>query len=152
MSRISVSNIAKGLLVLFPLFPLAAQTTDKATERALFKIEDEFAAAVVKRDAKALERLTAPNWVYSDESGVMNRAQGIKAFTSGPDSVTQASNEGMRAFVYGNTAVVIGVLRLKGRGPKGVFDRRYRYTDTWVKLDGQWKCVAAQDYLMPDKR
>lgn len=127
----------------------AAQSGSKAVERELFRIEDEFARAVVKRDAKALGRIVAPRWVYSDESGVMGRADGIKAFTSGTDTVTEASNSDMRAMVYGNSAVVIGILHLKGRGPSGPFDRRYRYTDTWVKLDGRWQCVAAQDYLMP---
>jgi ketosteroid isomerase-like protein len=73
-------------------------------------------------------------------------------FTSGADTVHAASNEGMRAFIYGNSAVVIGVLRMKGRGPKGPFDNRYRYTDSWAMIDGQWRCVASQDYLMPAKR
>ncbi|MEO8334891.1 MAG: nuclear transport factor 2 family protein [bacterium] len=125
---------------------------NRDVEKVLFKLEDDFTAAVVKRDAKALGRLVAPKWVYSDESGVMPRDEGIKAFTSGSDTVTSASNAEMRALVYPNTAVVIGILQLKGRGPSGPFTRRYRYTDTWVLLDGRWQCVASQDYLMPEKK
>ncbi len=121
----------------------------QATEKILYKLEDDFAAAVVKRDVKSIERLAAPKWVYSDESGVMERAAAIKAFTSGPDSVTAASNEKMRAIVYGKTAVVVGILHLKGKGPKGTFDNRYRFTDTWMELDGRWQIIAAQDYLIP---
>src|SRR4051812_7344049 len=144
---------AKGLLFLFllVLFPLSVVRAQSA-EQKLFKLENDWTQAVIKRDVKLMERLTAPKWVYSDESGVMERAAGIKAFTSGPDTVTSASNEGMRAFVYGNSAVVIGVLRMKGHGAKGAFDNRYRYTDTWVLTDGQWRCVASQDYLMPAKK
>jgi ketosteroid isomerase-like protein len=149
----SVGRRAKDLLVLvlLALFiaPVAvAQRTD-VTERLLYKLENDFAAAVVRRDAKALYKLTSPRWVYSDESGVMGQAAGIKTFTAGPDTVKEATNEDMRAFVYGKTAVVIGILRLKGRGPKGPFDNRYRYTDTWMQIDGRWQCIAAQDYLMP---
>ena len=55
----------------------------------------------------------------------------------------------MRALVYDRSAVVIGELVMKGRGPKGAFTNRYRYTDTFVKLDGRWQCIASQDYLMP---
>ncbi len=152
MSHSSESRRLHLLLLLFALSvspPAAAQGSTKAAEQALYRIEDEFARAVVRRDAKALGRIVAPNWVYSDESGVMGRAEGIKVFTSGTDTVTSATNSGMRAMVYGDAAVVIGILRMKGRGPSGPFDRRYRYTDTWVKLDGRWQCVAAQDYLMP---
>jgi ketosteroid isomerase-like protein len=127
----------------------ASSANEKAIERVLFRIEDAWAQAVVRRDAKALDRLIAPRWVYSDESGVMDRAAGIAAFTSGADTVHEASNADMRANVYGNAAVVTGILRMKGRGPGGPFDRRYRYTDTWVRLDGRWQAVASQDYLIP---
>ena len=153
-----VPGAARDLLVLFTLFftlfaaPLHAQANTKATEQALFKLEDAFANAVVRRDPAALGRIVAPKWVYSDESGVMERDAAIKVFTSGTDTVTAASNERMRALVYDNTAVVIGILVMKGRGPKGAFTNRYRYTDTWAKIDGQWRCIASQDYLMPSAK
>jgi ketosteroid isomerase-like protein len=130
--------------------PSAARASPTATERELYRVEDAWAQAVVRRDAKALGRLIAPRWVYSDESGLMDRAAGIAAFVSGTDTVTEASNADMRANVYGTAAVVTGILRMKGRGPRGPFDRRYRYTDTWVRMNGRWQAVASQDYLMPE--
>jgi hypothetical protein len=139
------------LLLVSPLPSVRAQQSQDV-EKTLFKLEDDFTVAVVKRDPKALGKLVAPKWVYSDESGVMQRQEGIKAFTSGTDTVTRASNADMHALVYPNSAVVIGVLRLEGRGPSGPFTRRYRYTDTWVLLDGRWQCVASQDYLMPERK
>jgi ketosteroid isomerase-like protein len=128
----------------------ARGSSTAAAERELYRVEDAWAQAVVRRDAKALGRLIAPRWVYSDESGLMDRAAGIAAFVSGTDTVTEASNADMRANVYGNAAVVTGILRMKGRGPSGPFDRRYRYTDTWVRMDGRWQAVASQDYLIPE--
>jgi ketosteroid isomerase-like protein len=145
---------ARDLLLLFLLLlfatPIRAQKGD--AEKALFRLEDDFAQAVVKRDARALGRIVAPKWVYSDESGVMERGEGIKAFTSGSDTVTRASNANMRALIYGDAAVVIGVLQMNGRGPKGPFVHRYRYTDAWAKIDGRWQCIASQDYLMPNAK
>ncbi len=146
--RAKSRNLHLTLFLLFPLFTAQAQTA----EQTLFKLENDFVQAVIKRDPKGLEKLTAPKWVYSDESGVMNRAEGIKVFTSGTDTVKTGSNENMKAFVYGNSAVVIGILRLKGSGPKGAFDNRYRYTDAWALIDGQWRCIGSQDYLIPAKR
>ena len=134
------------------LFATPALAQKSSAEQTLYRLENDFANAVVKRDAKALRRIVAPRWVYSDESGVMEREAGIKAFTSGTDTVREASNEKMRALVYGNSAVVIGILQMKGRGPKGPFTNRYRYTDAWVLSDGRWQCVASQDYLMPAAR
>ena len=143
-----------AVLFLLPLgLPLGrAAAQPSPDERALFTLEDEFAGATIHRDAATLRRLTAPKWVYSDETGVMAREAGIRAFTTGADTVREAGNERMRAILYGNTAVVIGVLRLAGHGPKGAFTHRYRYTDTWMKLDGRWQCIASQDYLMPELR
>jgi hypothetical protein len=42
-----------------------------------------------------------------------------------------------------------GWLVVRGRGANGAFDRRYRFTDTWVKRAGRWQIVAAQDYVAP---
>lgn len=157
MSRTSASRSAgrvliASALVAFAAVPACAQASSKADEQALFRLENDWTRAVVKRDAAIMHRLTAPKWVYSDESGVMEREAGIKAFTTGTDTVREASNEAMRALVYDRSAVVIGVLVMKGRGAKGAFTNRYRYTDTWAKLDGRWECVASQDYLMPDAK
>ena len=158
MSRTSVSSAAtRAMITASFILAIAAnrataQTASKADEQALFKLENDWTLAVVKRDAALMHRLTALKWVYSDESGVMEREAGIKAFTTGSDTVRDASNEKMRALVYDKSAVVIGVLVMKGRGPKGAFTNRYQYTDTWVKLDGRWQCIASQDYLMPETK
>ena len=141
-------------LALAPLRAAAAQrwrdTTDAGPhERALFRIEAEWSRAVIARDAAAIRRVVAPEWVYSDESGTMSREEGIKAFTAGPDTVTQSGNERMRAIVYGNAAVVTGILWMSGRNATGAFRNRYRYTDTFVRINGKWRCIASQDYLIP---
>ncbi len=120
-----------------------------ATQKTLYALENRWAEGVVHRDAATVRRLVAPKWIYSDESGTMNREQGIASFTSGTDTVTSAGNDGMHAIVYGNTAVVTGILWMKGHGAQGPFDHRYRYTDTWMKLGGRWQCIASQDYLLP---
>ena len=162
MSRISASRrtlvvLSKGkdllllaLLIIVPHMATAQMAArQKSDERELFRLENEWAQAVVKRDAATLHRMTAPRWLYSDETGVMEREAGIKAFTTGTDTVRTASNEHMRALLYDNSAVVIGVLVMEGSGANGAFTNRYRYTDSWVKLDGRWQCIASQDYLIP---
>jgi ketosteroid isomerase-like protein len=45
------------------------------------------------------------------------------------------------------------VLAVDGRANGAVYHHRYRFTDTWQKQpDGQWRLVAAQDYLIPMKK
>ena len=128
-----------------------AGSGESATQRLLYALENQWAQGVVRRDAAAVRRLVAPRWIYSDESGTMNREQGIAAFTGGADTVTAAGNDDMHAIVYGNTAIVTGILWMRGHGTAGAFEHRYRYTDTWMKLGGRWQCIASQDYLLPAK-
>ena len=141
------------LAMLLPLPALAAQTPSpspsRAAERTLFRLEDQWTRALVRRDAAAFDRLLAPRFVYTENDQVMTRAQLIDALTRGADTVESAANEDMKAYTYGNTAVVTGWLVVKGRGKDGAFDRRYRYTDTWVNRGGRWQVIAAQDYLVP---
>ena len=67
----------------------------------------------------------------------------------GPERVEWAGNEDMYIHDYGATAVVTGILVVRGTGKDGAFSRRYRYTDTWLRMDGRWRVIAAQDYLRP---
>jgi ketosteroid isomerase-like protein len=130
----------------------AAQRSDtSAVERTLFRLEDDWTRALVRRDAAMFRRLLAPRWVYSDERGTMGKEQLIAELTAGSDTVTAARNEDMRAYVYGDAAVVTGILVTEGRGKDGPFRHRYRYTDTWVRLGGRWQCVASQDYDIPQR-
>jgi ketosteroid isomerase-like protein len=120
-----------------------------ADQRALYRLEDQWAEALVKRDSMFFRRTLARDYVYSDERGVFTKEQVIAEQTSLTDTVTFATNEGMRAIVHGPTAVVVGILVVRGRGKAGPFEHRFRYTDTWAKRDGRWVMVASQDYDIP---
>lgn len=121
-------------------------------ERTLFALEDEWTRALVRRDGAAFDRLLDPSFVYTENDQVMTKAELIRAVVSGSDTVESAGNEEMRAYVHGNTAVVTGWLWMRGRGASGPFDRRFRYTDTWLNRNGRWRVIAAHDYLAPSNR
>src|SRR5258705_416259 len=106
------------------------------------------AAGVVRRDTAMFRRLLVPCFVYTEDSVVMGKDELIRAIRDG-DRVDSASNANMIVHDHGGTAVVTGILRMKGKGPSGAFDRRYRFTDTWLRRDGTWRMIAAQDYLIP---
>ena len=54
--------------------------------------------------------------------------------------------------VYGDSAVVVGVFRSKGLDKGKTYVNRERFVDTWVKINGTWKCVAAVTVLIPAKQ
>jgi hypothetical protein len=131
------------------LAALLAVTVQDADARTLLRLEDEWASALVKRDSVVFNRLLAPGFVYTENDQIMDRATVIQGVVAGPDTVTAAHNEQMQVHRYGPaTAVVTGWLIVRGRNARGAFERRYRFTDTWVKR-GHWQIVAAQDYVAP---
>lgn len=131
-----------------PIFAQAA-IAQSQVERTLLRLEDDWAKALVRRDAGTFRRLLAPRFVYTEDASVMNKEELIRGLTSGTDTVEWAANEGMKVYDYGTTAVVTGILAVKGKGKDGAFDRRYRFTDTWLRRNSRWQVIAAQDYLIP---
>ena len=133
-------------LVVAMLFLAGFQESDT---RALLRLEDDWARALVKRDTVVFQRLLASGFVYTEDDKTMDRTTVLHEVGSGSDTVTAAHNEAMQVHRFGATALVTGWLVVQGRGSSGSFDRRYRFTDTWVKRGGRWQIVGAQDYLVP---
>ena len=143
--------IAVAVLALLPNHlsaqqPKAAPTAD---ERAVLDLEEAWAKAVVKRDAATFKRLLAPGFTYTEDDRMQSGAELTRDIVSGSDTVTEARNEKLTTHSYGNTMIVTGWLVMRGRSGGKPFDRRYRFTDTWLRRDGQWQIIAAQDYLVP---
>jgi hypothetical protein len=137
------------LLAGFPATGLGAQTA--ADKAQLLRLEDGWATALVQRDTGYFRRTLAPGFVYSEDDRTYNRAEVLRDLVSAADSVTESHNEDMTVHGFGSTAVVTGWLSVTGRNAKGAFQRRYRFTDTWLRRAGRWQLVAAHDYLAPRK-
>lgn len=116
----------------------------------LVRLENQWAAGLVKRDRALFDKLLAPKFIYTENDKLMRRDDVLNDITSGADTVTAARNEGMEVHEFGAvTAAVTGWLIVEGRSKGVPFTHRYRFTDTWVKRKAGWEIVAAQDYLAP---
>lgn len=129
--------------------PRGASTSPAARE--LFRLEDQWAAALIARDSGFFRRTLDPDYVYSDERGTFDKAQVIAEQVGDTDTVRYAANEDMRAHVHGDAAVITGILVVRGRGQSGPFQHRYRFTDTWFRQRGRWLMIASQDYDIPGR-
>lgn len=119
----------------------------ESTKRRIVALEEQWIQAVITRDGAAFNRLLATGFTYTEDDRVYTKAQLITEVTTGADTVTAGRNEDLKVRVFGNTAIATGWLVLVGRGSGKSFERRYRYTDTWQRINGRWQVIAAQDYL-----
>lgn len=155
MGKMNGSTQSFGLLLaLFAIVAAgaSAQPSRKATSpvRELTALEDGWARALIRRDTVMFRKYLSDDFVYTENADVMGK-QDVLNSVVGTDTVTWSRNESMKVHLHGSTGVVTGILAMKGRGKDGPFDKRYRFTDTWVSRNGGWQIVAAQDYLIPKR-
>ena len=107
------------------------------------RLENELARAVVARDYATLKRIEADSYVYTDnDARVSTRDEFIEAYRSGKSRIAKLLFHDMVVDVYGDAAVVRGVLTVD-RTDNGVHvSRSSRYTRTYVKFPEGWRAVA----------
>jgi ketosteroid isomerase-like protein len=116
----------------------------QGVEAELTKLENQWAQAEVKKDVATLGRILADDFTNTDpDGGISTKSQFISSTTSGEDVVDSFALSDMKIRVYGDTAVVTYLAKLKetlkGKDVSGMS----RWTDTWVKRGGSWQCVAS---------
>jgi ketosteroid isomerase-like protein len=55
----------------------------------------------------------------------------------------------MKLHRHGDAVVVIGATHEKGTAKGKPYEHYGRFTDTWIKRDAQWLCIASQLALTP---
>ena len=129
-----------------------AQPTSGSVEQELIKLEKEWADAYMKRDLAVLDRIEAADLVMTDfEGNVFTKALDIEEVKSGVYTLESLVGDEMKVHIYGDTAVVTGRSKSKGRYKGKDFDSQYRWTDTWVKIEGRWQCVAGHSSRIAQK-
>jgi Domain of unknown function (DUF4440) len=113
----------------------------------LLQYEDLMAKCYMKYDAKTIEKLVAKGFIYSENDQTYTREQVVQQLSAGSDKIESAMNENMQVHLYGTTALITGWLIIKEKNADGPFERRYRFTDVWMKVKGDWQIIGAHDFI-----
>jgi ketosteroid isomerase-like protein len=112
-------------------------------------LEKAWNLALEEKDTKALDMLLANTMVSVDIDGSLQKKSEFLAGIKAPDyQPSQAVNEQSDVRVYGDAAVVVGILRIKGMEKGKPYTHRERFVDTWIKTNGTWQCVATTSALI----
>jgi len=142
--------LKKSVYVVFGLLTmcsvaLAQPKSAGADEAALRGLEEKWDAANLKGDAAALGAILADTFISTNAEGkTRTKAELLAELKSGTIKFQTSKVEDMKVFLYGDAAVVngkwTGKFMLKGKP----VDTVERFTDTFVRQNGQWRAVASQ--------
>jgi ketosteroid isomerase-like protein len=140
-------------ILLFSASLAAAQQSTSSDEGArVLALESAWNHALEAKDTQALAKLLANTFLSVDIDGSVQSKSEFLASIKAPDYLpSQAATEQSSVQVYGDSAVVVGVFRIKGTEKGKAYSHRERFVDTWIKLNGAWECVATTSTLITAK-
>ena len=131
-----------------------AAPSKPAIEHQLIELERQLSDALVREDAVVLDRLWSNDLVFTFPNGkASNKAQrlaGQKPAAQPSQSESAISNDEVKVFLYGNTAVVTVLSTWSGKENNQAYSSQFQATHVWVKQEGQWQLVAA--HVSPVKK
>ena len=142
--RITIAGVL-GLLMVCAGAIAQQKPAAGGDEAALKAIEEKWDAANLKGDAAALGAIFADTFISTSSEGkVRTRAEMLAQLKSGEMKYQTSKVDDMKVFVYGDAAVVNGRWKAKFVEKGKTVDATERFTDTYVRQGGQWRCVASQ--------
>jgi ketosteroid isomerase-like protein len=107
--------------------------------------EYDWPEAYRQRDTLLLGRILANEFVVVDADGQSSTKADELQYLKTSDHVTYESFHYTieRLCIYGQTALVAGVGRSKGRTRRGTFHTVYHSTNLFVQREGRWQAVAS---------
>ena len=133
--------------------PLSAAGQDAITA-ALKELENKWEASVASHQFSTVEALVADDYVSVSSAGkVLNKAALLEQLKNDTNAYEMAAVSDLNVrVVRPDFGIVTGLTREKGKSPDGkMFNRSFRFTDTWANRDGQWRCTNAQVVRVADK-
>jgi ketosteroid isomerase-like protein len=114
-------------------------------EAALKAIEIKWDAANTKGDAAVLSTIFADKFISTNAEGkTRSRAEVLAQVKSGDIKYETSKVDDMTVYLYGDAAVVNGRWAGKYVEKGKPTSTTERFTDTYVRQNGVWKCVSSQ--------
>jgi ketosteroid isomerase-like protein len=118
-------------------------------ETKIIALENLWNQMQINHEAEAMGKMLDSDFVLTDYDGtVMNKEQFVASIRDKSTQLTVEVSDNMKLHLHGDTVVVTGATHEKGTAKGKTFSHQGRFTDTWIKKDGQWLCIASQLSLL----
>jgi len=134
------------LLLALASWPVAQDISRaQGDETKIIALENLWNQMQINHDADAMGKILDRDFVLTDYDGtVMSKSQFLASIRDKSTQLTVEVSDDMKLHRYGDTVVVTGATREKGTEKEKPFSHQGRFTDTWIKKEGQWLCIASQ--------
>lgn len=118
-------------------------------ETRIIGLENSWNLAQKNHDANAMAGMLHPDFVFTDYDGtVMTKPQFLASIRDTSNTLTLEASDDMVLHRFGDTVVVTGATHEKGKQKGKAYEHYGRFTDTWIRHNNEWLCVASQLGLM----
>ena len=110
----------------------------------VLRLTRERSQALVQKDAHTLDRILAPEFVYTNASGqVLDKATYLRLYVHAPEVqwLSQELDE-VQVHVFDSAAVLTCRVHDRARYGEQILDVRFQSTYVYVKTSAGWQCVA----------
>ena len=141
--------VALFLLLLSVALPLNSAQTE-GDESQIIAFENLWNQMQVAHDANAMDQMLDPDFVLTDYDGsVLTKGLFLASIRDKSNQLTVEVSTDMKLHRHGDTVVVVGATHEKGTLKGKPYEHHGRFTDTWIKRDYRWLCIASQLALIP---
>lgn len=141
-----------ALFVAAMLVVRAQSPGNAEAERYIKESERQWAESVAFGDSSVVARILADDFVGVDPDGSLyDKAKMVKDTASAPKYFASNHLNEVKVRFYGDAAVAQGNeswVRKSGSPVHG----RFVWTDTWIKRNGKWQIVAAEDLTVSEDK
>jgi len=140
-------TLLASLLLVPSLFAQNNHASD--SEGKLIALERMWNQAQLMHDSGALQDLIGDHFLSTEWDGQLSSREQFLADIRDPKfKPSTMSIQDLKVEFYGETAIVVGIYHTKGLYNGKAYDHVGRFTDTWIRQNAAWKCVASHTSLI----
>jgi ketosteroid isomerase-like protein len=143
MKKIGAGMVMAILSVGLPSASQGARGQEAAAE--LKALDAKLTEAFMGRNVKMLGKHMADEYILIDpRGGTHGKTKYLKHLAEGTGKIKDVKETDVKVKVFGDTAVVTGLLHVKGKMEDKEISAEYRWTRVYNKSGGEWLCVLEQ--------
>ena len=133
------------LIASFSCLLFAQQSSRGGDETRIIGLENIWNQAQLNHDANAMAGMLHPDFVFTDYDGtVMTKPEFLASIRDPSNTLSLEVSDDMKLHRFGDTVVVTGATHEKGKQKGKGYEHYGRFTDTWIRHNTEWLCVASQ--------